>query len=371
MKSGTYGQAGQRFACLFSTCLLLAIVTVCGVRAQETKETITVENVDRTFVVHLPTGYDPNAHYPVVVLLHGTNQQADDMERLTLFNQLADKDSIIAVYPDSLHGRWNFGPIEPVRNNNYPRRRGPYGRPGWGGYPRFPQGGGQREPQGERREAQRADDIEFFNRMLDKLSTKFAVDSSRIYFVGLSEGGFMTMKVGCSLTDRVAAIGTVGAAFPKTMICVPTRPLPVIMINGTSDPVVKYDGGVGKNGRVPTISVEDSAKEWAKLDRCAEKPGKSKLPEHAKGGMETKVETYEGCQANVKVALYSVKGAGNTWPGGEQYEPENTVGKTSQDFNANELMWSFLVTAKLPASENAPQKNPAPTQEQQPQTQPQ
>jgi polyhydroxybutyrate depolymerase len=173
------------------------------------------------------------------------------------------------------------------------------------------------------------------------------VDTSRIYFAGLSDGGFMATKVACSLTDRVAAVATVGAAMPKTMVCVPSRPLPVVMINGTSDPVVKYDGGVGKNGRIQTISVEDTAKEWAKLNHCAEKPSRSKLPSRGKGGMETKVDTYDGCQANAQVVLYSVKGGGNTWPGGEQYEVENSIGKTSDDLNANEVIWSFLVTKKL------------------------
>jgi polyhydroxybutyrate depolymerase len=43
-----------------------------------------------------------------------------------------------------------------------------------------------------------------------------------------------------------------------------------------------------------------------------------------------------------------VKGAGNTWPGGEQYEAENTIGKTSADVNADELIWNFFATRKLP-----------------------
>jgi len=68
---------------------------------------------------------------------------------------------------------------------------------------------------------------------------------------------------------------------------------------------------------------------------------------HEKGGMETKVETYDGCQQGAQVVSYSVKGGGNTWPGGEQYEVEKQVGKTSQDLNANETIWSFLSTRKL------------------------
>ncbi len=343
MKSGMCRKFGPAW---LGCCLGLWLLGY-GASAQETREAITVDDVNRAYVVHLPKGYDEKQHYPVVVLLHGMNQEADDMERLTHFNELADKDSVIAVYPSALHGRWNFGAPEPPRQMY---RRGPYRRPGWGYPGGYPAGGPPPREQGGRNRPGRADDVDFFNRMLDKLATRISVDAARVYFVGLSDGGFMTMKIGCSLTDRVAAIATVGAAMPKTMVCVPSRPLPVVMINGTSDPVVKYGGGEGKNGIVHTISVEDSAKEWAKLDRCAEKPAHSKLPEKAKGGMETKVDTYEGCQESTQVVLYSVKGAGNTWPGGEQYEVENMIGKTSSDLDANQVIWSFLVTHRLPAA---------------------
>jgi polyhydroxybutyrate depolymerase len=180
--------------------------------------------------------------------------------------------------------------------------------------------------------------------MLDQMALKFSVDATRIYVTGLSEGGFMAMRVGCAMADRIAAIAPVGAAMPKSMICLPSRPVPMVMINGTSDPVVPHGGGTEHNLHLPVISVEDTAKAWAKIDRCSEKPAQSKLPAHEKGGMETKVESYDGCQQGAQVVSYSVKGAGNTWPGGEQYQVEKQIGKTSQDLNANETIWNFLVT---------------------------
>jgi polyhydroxybutyrate depolymerase len=67
------------------------------------------------------------------------------------------------------------------------------------------------------------------------------------------------------------------------------------------------------------------------------------------------VDTYQGCQNNSQVVLYSVKGGGNTWPGGEQYEAENAIGKTSSDLDANQVIWGFLVTRKLGA-DNGTQK---------------
>lgn len=350
--------------------LALCLVALAGqtATAQETKEKITVDDADRYFMVRLPKGYNSQQHYPVVILLHGMNQDADDMERLTQFDKLADQDAVIAVYPFALHGRWNVGVhAEQRRTMMGPgqRRRGGGGYPGGGypgggypggGYPGgggggYPGGGGgqqrpNQEPEEQHRESQ-ADDVGFFNQMLDQLGTKFSVDSSRIYALGLSEGGFMSMRLGCAMGDRIAAIGTVGATMPKTMTCLPQRPVPVVMINGTSDPVVPYGGGTEHNLSLSTLSAEDSAKSWAKIDRCGEKPEKTKLPEHTKGGMETKVDTYNGCQQSASVVLYSVKGAGNTWPGGEQYEPENAIGKTSADMDANQVLWNFLVSRKL------------------------
>lgn len=336
-----------------------------GLEAQETKEKVTIEDVDRNFLVRLPQGYEAQRHYPVVIVLHGMNQDPDDVERLTQFDQLADKDGIILVYPAALHGRWNVG-VHPTEHTQSPMRPGGGHRRYGGGYPGggypgggypgggYPGGGGgspggqrpNREPQEEHR-SNTADDVAFFNQMLDQMSTKFSVDSARIYAVGLSQGGMMSLKLGCSLGDRLAAVGAVGAAMPKTMICVPPRPISALMINGTSDPVVPYGGGKEKNLEITTLSAEDSAKDWAKINRCSEKPEKSKLSARAKGGMETKVDTYSGCQQDAQVVLYSIKGAGNTWPGGEQYEPENSVGKTAEDPQANELIWSFFVAKKL------------------------
>jgi polyhydroxybutyrate depolymerase len=327
--------------------------------AQETKEKVTVDDVDRTFMVRLPTGYDSQRHYPVVILLHGMNQDADDMERLTRFDELADKDGVIAVYPFAEHGRWNVGVQAPERR---PMTMGPSRHRGYGGYPGggggYPRGGGyppsqqpsSRQPEEQKRSAP-ADDVAFVNQMLDHLGTKFSVDASRIYVAGLSEGALMSLRLGCSLSDRIAAVAAVGADMPKAMICLPSRAVPTLIMDGTSDPVVPYNGGTEHNLNLPVISAEDSAKAWAKIDRCAEKPQKDKISSKGKGGMETKVDTYTGCQQEARVVLYSVKGGGDTWPGGEQYEVEKTIGKTSQDLNANETIWSFLVTQKLPAQQ--------------------
>ena len=91
--------------------------------AQDSQEKVDVNDVSRTYVVHLPQGYNQQQHYPVVILLHGRNQDAADMAGITHFNRLADKDSIIAVYPNAAHGSWNIG-VRPEQVNQamQPRR---------------------------------------------------------------------------------------------------------------------------------------------------------------------------------------------------------------------------------------------------------
>jgi polyhydroxybutyrate depolymerase len=157
----------------------------------------------------------------------------------------------------------------------------------------------------------------------------------------------MALRVGCTMADRVAAVAAVAAALPKTMICLPARPIPALFIHGTDDPVVHYDGGTYTPGRFKVLSAEDSAKAWARFDRCEEKPAQGKLPASEKNAKETKTMIFGGCHEGVQVALYSVKNGGSTWPGGEQYMAEKQVGKTSEALNANDAVWNFFAATRI------------------------
>jgi len=337
---------------LFVTILVSAIM-LPAVHAQVPQEKITVDDKERTFIVHLPKGYDAaKQHYALVVLLHTRDQDAFDMEQLTRFDELADRDSVIAVYPNSTGRGWNLGIAEEQpAPSNMGHRGGRHG--GWGGGGGYPGGGGgypgggggypggsSGQSGGHENRPTPADDNAFIDQMLDKLSSEYSVDASRVYAAGLSDGGFMAFRLGCTMADRFAAIAAVGAAMPKNMTCLPSHPLTVVMMNGTSDPIVHYSGG--HVGRYSVLSADDSAKYWAKLSGCQSKPQRQKISPNEKGGMKTQIDTYDDCQKGAQVALYSIDGGGNTWPGGEQYLVEKVIGKTSNDLNANDVIWSFF-----------------------------
>jgi polyhydroxybutyrate depolymerase len=349
----------------FSLPLFVVVLTLANLlpdlHAQAPSEKITVDDKERTFIVHLPKGYDAKQHYALVILLHTRDQDASDMEQLTRFDELADRDSLIAVYPNSTGRGWNLGVTQEEPSPSPMGRRGGHhggwgggggGYPG-GGYPGggggYPGGGGGYpgggQSGGRENHATPADDNAFIDQMLEKLSSEYSVDSTRVYAAGLSDGGFMAFRLGCTMADRFAGIAAIGAAMPKHLTCLPSHPLTVVMMNGTSDPIVHYNGG--HVGSYSVLSAEDSSKYWAKLNGCPSKPQHQKMPPREKAGMKTEVDTYDDCQKSAQVVLYSIDGGGNTWPGGEQYLVEKVIGKTSSDVNANEVMWSFFAHSQI------------------------
>jgi len=308
-----------------------------------------VDNVTRSFIVHLPKFYDKAKKYPVVLLLHPIDADGDDMARLTHFNETSDANNFIAVYPNALARRWDIGSQQQAEHRP---RRGGYGR-GGGGWPGggWPGGGGQRRSGGQggnggngRERPQSSNDLAFIDRVLDKVEFEYSVDPARVYAVGLSEGGLIDFRLGCLMSERIAAIATVGAELPEPLskACLPSHSIPLMMVNGTADPVFHYKGGDDRQLRVTTLSAEATARTWAKLSNCDEKSKHSEIPPMVSGDKQIHVDEFDACQQGARVVLYSLDGGGNTWPRGEQYEPESKVGKVSSDFETNGSIWKFL-----------------------------
>jgi polyhydroxybutyrate depolymerase len=324
---------------------------------QDPQETVTVEDAARTFLVHLPRGYDPKTKYPVVLVLHDAENDALDMVRLSRFDQTADEHGVIAVYPNALRRRWTNLEAESQQQNRggYGRQRGGgMGGGGGMGRQRGGQGGGQNGGQGggNRGAARRSsNDLAFFNAMLDQLETEYSIDDNRIFATGFSDGGFMDFQLGCNLANRIAAIAPVGAEMAKSQeeFCKnwTYRPVPLLMINGTEDPVVPYKG---RSGAMPTISAPDTAKDWAKTAGCGRSSRRTTLPPRASGGLQTNIDSYNDCTQGSEVLLYSIVDGGHFWPGGEQpYVPANKIGRSSDDLEANEIIWKFFAVHPMPA----------------------
>ena len=165
----------------------------------------------------------------------------------------------------------------------------------------------------------------------------YNIDPSRIYVNGMSNGGGMSDLLACAFSDRITAFGGVAGAYvyPRED-CHPSRPMPVIAFHGRDDQVVPYQGGASsRDENFVFPSVEDWSAGWAEINSC------STLPEFSVITNEITRTDFTGCEENAEVILYSIAGAGHTWPGGEKL-PVWIAGYTNQDINASTLMWEFF-----------------------------
>jgi polyhydroxybutyrate depolymerase len=300
--------------------LILGLAALASTACSSPNPKFTLESGgrERIYYVHTPTGYTPAKSWPLVFIIHGRFGTGPGMQRIAHFDDFADREGILAVYPDGIRRSWADG-----------------------------RGDSPAESEG-------VDDVAFFAALLDKLEATYSIDPARVYASGVSNGGFMSFRLACdpALSARIAAIAPVAASFSmrQSQRCQPSRPVPVIQVNGTDDPLVPYKGGEVSHRRGDVVpSATGSAKDWARLDGCAADPARDSLPPRTTDGLETRREIYSGCRDHSEVALYSIIGGGHTWPGGKQYLPQFIVGKTSRDIDANEIIWQFFQAHPLPS----------------------
>lgn len=280
--------------------------------------------LDREYWVYDPRAQGTSAKSgkrPLVIVLHGGGGRADKFAVMTgdetSFTALADKEDLLVVFPQGHKKQWNDG----------------------------------REVGHIEAQSKGIDDVGFVSGIIDKMVKTRDADPRRVYATGPSNGGFMSNRLACELSDKVAAVGIVIAQMSVNLQdrCNPKAPVSVLIMNGTEDPLVPFDGGhvrLSKRGksRGEIISTAATFDFWLKKAGYA-KGGQSLSPV-ALPDVDPKDKTrvlkqgYKG--KNAEVALYTVEGGGHTWPGGKQYLFEFLVGRTSRDINATEVIWDFF-----------------------------
>jgi polyhydroxybutyrate depolymerase len=260
----------------------------------------------RSYWLFKPEGLDKSKLAPLVIILHGSAGSGEDMIKVTQqgFEKIADREKFVVVYPDALERRWND------------------------------QGDG-------------VDDVGFLLALVDKLSAEALVDKNRVYLAGISNGGMMAQRMACEQADRVAGIATVAGTMPEKLatVCKPSRPLPVLIIHGTEDPIVPWAGGAvaGFEDFGTVLSAQATVRLWAERNQCRGAAIVVQEPDRVPSdGTRVRREQFADCSALGSVTLVGVEGGGHTWPGGYQYLPERFIGKTSQDIDANSLIWNFF-----------------------------
>jgi polyhydroxybutyrate depolymerase len=267
---------------------------------------------ERCYYLYVPPGYDAAEPGPLVLSFHGFSSNPESHALITGWHRLAEQEGFLLVYPQGMGypQRWNAGAT-------------------WGD--------------------EGVDDVQFFRDMVDDVSEMAAVDRSRIYVNGFSNGGGMSVRIGCEAADVVTAIGSVAGAVVDMDDCSPSRPVPVMAFHGTADPIVDYEGGEMRGRALPLaagvtsaptyfLGAEEWVALWAESNGCATEP-EALSPQGDVRGME-----YVDCNQSARVILYTIEGGGHTWPGGW---PIPLVGKTSAGINATEELWAFFQEYRL------------------------
>ncbi len=291
--------------------LLAAIVTATR---DNPRHSLTVDGVERNYLLHVPPHLAPGRAVPLVLAFHGGGTHAWSMPGLTHFDPLADRDGFLVAYPDGLDRRWNDG-----------------------------------------REMSTADDVAFVRAVIEDIERAHDVDPRRIYATGISNGGFFSNKLACDLSGKIVAIASVAATMPEKLVsvCKPSRPVSVMYIQGSKDPLVPIGGGKvgfarGIRDRGKSVSLADAAQFWRTEDQTAAAPAVENLPDRVDDGTHVRREVWSGGKDGTEVVVYTIDGGGHTWPDGPQYLPKLIVGIASQNLDATSTIWDFFRAHSLP-----------------------
>jgi len=263
----------------------------------------------REYLLHVPGSYDRTKPMPLVISMHAAMNWPAFQMKISQWNQAADANGFIVVYPS-----------------------------GTGTGPRTWFMEGSRTPS-------RMPHVRFISELIDTLEATYDIDPTRIYADGLSNGGGMAFVLSCTLSHRIAAIGAVAAAqsLPWSW-CADSTPVPMIAFHGTADPIVPYHGGKVWIAPLPFPSVRTWVAEWARRNRCGPNPVDAVVAADV-----TRLE-YTDCAGDATVVLYTVVGGGHTWPGGKPM-PGWLVGRTTDSIDATSLMWAFFREHRLRPSD--------------------
>lgn len=302
------------------TAALLRVTTITCLIASLTPASLANETVtrkssyggsERNYILSTPGKSGPQ---PTMLILHGGGMSADSAMRTTGMEPVIAREGLVAVYPNGYRREWNDG----------------------------------REARLQARG--NSDDVGFIRALMASFVSQGISDPKRIYVTGPSNGGMMTLRLLCEAPELFAAAAPIIANLPVDIAqrCNPTRPLPVLVINGTADPLVPYrGGGVGFGGRRgQVISTDETMARLRRINGCAADKRVERLPDIApRDGSTVTIESWTNCASGAPVVLYRVDGGGHRIPSKDGIPRpmiDRMLGKENHDFDAAEVIWAFF-----------------------------
>ncbi len=291
--------------------LTLASIAACASLTVPVESSALVHNdTNRSYRLYVPASVRAkDAPAPLVLVLQGAGPGFDVMD-ITRITPVADREGFAVAFPNAVGDLWNDGALKVLGAND-------------------------------------SRDVAFLRGVVADIEAKgLKVDRKRIYAIGLSNGGMMSLRLACEAADLFAGVGAIAASMPKALApdCRPSAPVSVIVVNGTEDPIVPYRGGtvrVGLVGFGEVLSTDDTMALWARLNGCGPPVAPIPLAKNGRGDGSRAVQIDHDCPG-AGVRLVRVEGGGHAWPGGMQFLPSLLIGQVNRDIDAGHAAWTFF-----------------------------
>jgi polyhydroxybutyrate depolymerase len=196
----------------------------------------------------------------------------------------------------------------------------------------------------------RGADVRFILAMIDWALERYRADPRRVYVTGASNGGMMTYTLLMDAPERFAA----GAAFIANLpagdeaLRRPSRPTPLMIMNGTEDPLMPYGGGAVAYNRGEVRSAQATAGWWVDTNGAVQQGAEVRLPDgDPNDGCRIRGERHAALAGGAPVVFYTVEGGGHAAPTPNHPERPSRLatrllGPLCRDVESSRLAWDFL-----------------------------
>lgn len=154
--------------------------------------------IQRNYRLVVPKSVAPDSSVPLVIAFHGIAIDSKDlMPKYTHLNETAEKHGFVLVYPDAIEKSWGLTPDKTKK------------------------------------------DIALFDALLKELPNKYPIDLSRVYVLGMSNGGYFAHLIGKERSLQIAAVAShSGPLGLQTLFGIHAeRKFPVLIIHGDKDQI--------------------------------------------------------------------------------------------------------------------------------------
>ena len=194
-----------------------------------------------------------------------------------------------------------------------------------------------------------ADDVDFLRSVVKWAEDRWPVNPNRVYATGASNGGMMSFRMAMEASNLIAASAPIIANLPDPGECRdPTRAVPLLIMNGTEDPLMPWAGGcvAGSNcERGTVLSTGETVDFWIEVKAAVDEPVCRDLPDTAPwDGSTVSVCSHGGGTAGSEVVLYTIDGGGHAVPGPDPLPLwyRLIVGSKNHDISGPEEIWAFF-----------------------------